>query len=235
MMRHPTKDDCFAKLREIGAPVGTILDVGVKTCTYELLRGFPDLHHVLMEPIVEYLDEMHANYKRAGASFEVVNVAVAAHDGEARLKTSTVYDDKPISHARITSDGEEDAQHRIVPARRLDTIIAERALQEPFLLKIDVDGAELLVLEGAQATLQKVSVVVMETGFANMVERAQAVVSAGFEVFDIVDISYYDGRFVQADMVFMHKDVLKDYGLGVYKNGFDIAKWRPYMPERFNG
>lgn len=234
-MRHPTKDDCFIKLREMGAPVGSILDVGVKTCTYELLRAFPDLHHVLMEPISEYLDDMRANYERAGASFDVVNVAVADRDGEVRLKTSTVYADKPISHARITSDGEADAQHRIVPAKRLDAIVAERAPAEPYLLKIDVDGAELLVLEGARETLRKTSVVVMETGFSNMIERAQAVLSAGFEVFDVVDISYYDNRFVQADMVFMRKDILRDYGFEVYRNGFDVAKWRSYKPERVDG
>ncbi len=231
-MRHPTKDDCFKKLREIKAPIGTILDVGVKTCTYELLRVFPDKRHILMEPIAEYLDEMHANYERAGASFEIVNVAVSDRDGEVRLKTSTVYEDKPISHARITSDGEEDAQHRIVPTQRLDTIVAQRTLEKPFLLKIDVDGAELLVLEGARKTLQQTSVVVIETGYANLFERAQAVISAGFQVFDIVDISYYDGRFVQADMVFVHKDVIREYGLEVYRDGFDISKWQPYAPGR---
>ncbi len=234
-MRHPTKDDCFKKLREIDAPIGTILDVGVKTCTYELLRGFPDKPHILMEPIVEYLDEMRKNYERAGVSFEIVNAAISNRDGEVRLKTASVYEDKPISHARITSDGDEDAQHRIVPTQRLDTIISERSLDQPFLLKIDVDGAELLVLEGAQKTLEKTSVVVIETGYANILERAQAVASAGFQLFDIVDISYYDGRFVQTDMVFMRNDIIRDRGLEVYRDGFDISKWQPYMPGRMQG
>lgn len=231
-MRHPTKDDCFKKLREINVPIGSILDVGVKTCTYELVRCFPDKPHLLMEPIVEYVDEMKANYEKAGIEHEIITGAMSATDGEVRLRTSTVYADKPISHARITTDGEEDHEHRIVPAYKLDSLIAQRSLAEPYLLKIDVDGAELLVLEGSKETLKKTSVIVIETGYANLLERAQFIANAGFEIFDIVDISYYGGRFVQSDMVFVRKDVLRDNGLEVYANGFDVAKWQPYMPGR---
>lgn len=213
-------------------PIGSVLDVGVKTCTYELVRCFPDKHHLLMEPIVEYFDDMRANYERAGIDYEVISAAMGDRDGEVRLKTSTVYADKPISHARITTDGEADDEHRIVPAKRIDSVVGERSLLEPFLLKIDVDGAELMVLEGARETLAKTSVIVIETGFANLLERAQAVAAAGFDIFDIVDISYYDGRFVQSDMVFVRKDILRDNGLEVYANGFDVEKWQPYMPGR---
>ena len=53
-MRHPTKVDSLAKLKLMNVPIGSILDVGVKTATYELLHAFPDKHHVLMEPIVEW-------------------------------------------------------------------------------------------------------------------------------------------------------------------------------------
>ncbi|MEM0928868.1 MAG: FkbM family methyltransferase [Pseudomonadota bacterium] len=229
-MRHPTKDDCFKTLKSIGAPIGTILDVGVKTCTYELLRAFPDHHHVLMEPIVEYNDEMRRNYERTNTSFEVINAAICDRDGGVRLKTTTVYADKPISHARITDDNVEDDDHRVVPSMTLDGIVATRELKDPFLLKVDVDGAELLVLKGAKEALRRTSVVVIETGFANMVERAAALLAEGFEVFDVVDISYYNDRFVQADMVFIRCDIVRDRQLEVYRDGFDVAKWQPYMP-----
>ncbi len=229
-MRHPTKDDCFRTLKAIDVPIGSILDVGVKTCAYELRRAFPDLHHVLMEPIVEYNDEMKKNYEKTGTSFEVINAAICDRDGEVRLKTSTVYADKPISHARITSDGSDDGEHRTVPSMTLDRIVEDRELPGPFLLKVDVDGAELLVLKGAREVLKRTSVVVIETGFTNMVERAAALLAAGFEVFDVVDISYYNDRFVQADMVFMRTDLIRDRKLEVYRDGFDVAKWQPYAP-----
>ncbi len=36
-MRHPTKDDCFKKLRDINAPIGTLLVVGVKMPTKDVI------------------------------------------------------------------------------------------------------------------------------------------------------------------------------------------------------
>lgn len=229
-MRHPTKDSCLDVLRKIGAPIETILDVGVKTCTYELVRKFPDKPHILMEPIAEYVDEMRQNYERANIKHDIVNVAVSNRIGQIRLKTSTVYKDKPISHARITTDGDEDEEHRIVPTQTVDSIVAERQLKKPYLLKIDVDGAELLVLEGAEKTLKDTSVVIIETGYSNLLDRAGALANAGFEIFDIVDFSYYNDRFVQADMVFMKKETIREHGLDVYRDGFDVAKWKPYAP-----
>lgn len=228
--RHPLKEHSFRKLIEIGVPIGDVLDVGVKTATYELLRVFPDRRHLLMEPIVEWNDGIKKNYGRAGVSYEIVNVAVSDKDGEARLRTSTVAADKPITHARMTDESGNDKALRVVPMRKLDGLVAERSLKKPYLLKIDVDGAELSVLAGAAATLKDSSVVVIETGIVNMVERALAVQEAGFQIFDIVDLSYYDGRFVQADMVFLSRKLIQERSLGVYHNGFDIRKWRNYIP-----
>jgi FkbM family methyltransferase len=230
--RRPLKEDSFRKLIEMGVPIGSILDVGVKTATYELLRVFPDKFHLLMEPIAEWNDGMKKNYSRGGVAHEIVNVAVSDVNGDVKLKTSTVHKDKPISHARIIADGDagEGPEYRTVQARTLDSMIAERALAKPFLLKIDVDGAELAVLAGAKETLKDCSVVVIETGITNIVERAHAVQSAGFQPFDIVDISYYDDRFVQADMVFLNIKLIQERNLGVYRDGFDIAKWKNYIP-----
>ena len=201
-----------------------------KPVTYELLRVFPDRHHLLMEPIVEWNDGMKKNYSRAGVAFEIVNAAISDKDGEVNLKISTVSSDKPITHARMAEGKNGEENLRSVPMRSLDSLVAERTLKKPYLLKIDVDGAELSVLAGAQKTLRDCSVVVIETGIANMVERAQAVKSAGFQVFDVVDISYYDGRFVQADMVFVNDKIMSERKLDVYRNGFDIKKWSNYAP-----
>ena len=228
--RHPLKEDFFRKLIEIGMPIGDILDVGAKTATYELLRVFPDRRHLLMEPIVEWNEGMERNYSQAGVSFEIINAAISDRDGEVRLKTTSVRSGESITHARMASDGDKSEGMRVVPMRTLDGLVAERTLEKPYLLKIDVDGAELSVLAGAKNTLKDCSVVVIETGIANMIERAQAVKDAGFQVFDIVDISYYDGRFVQADIVFVNEKILNERKLGVYHHGFDIKKWRNYVP-----
>lgn len=40
--RHPIKKHCFEKIKELGIPINTILDVGVQTGTPELMEAFPD-------------------------------------------------------------------------------------------------------------------------------------------------------------------------------------------------
>ena len=147
-----------------------------------------------------------------------------------KLRTASVNAQKKITHARITDEKGDGAQIRSAPARTLDSVVAERDLKKPFLLKIDVDGAEMKVLAGATQTLASCSVVIIETGFKNMLERANCLHEAGFEIFDIVDLCYYDDRFVQADMIFLSKRIIKNNGLEVYKDGFDIRRWTPYRP-----
>jgi len=226
--RGPSKSDALAVLKRIGTPIGDVLDVGVQTCTHELIEAFPDRRHMLMEPVTEWNDDIHRHYRAGGVDYEIINVAVTSFDGEASLKLSSVQSDKKITHARISNDGDEAL--RRVPARTLDSLVAEHRPTPPYLLKIDVDGAELEVLSGAKRTLADASVVIIETGIADLVERASMVTSAGFQVFDIVDLSYYDDRFVQADMVFLNNKTIHEHKLSVYRDGFDIAHWQTFVP-----
>lgn len=228
--RHPTKADAFAKLKAMRVPVGAVLDVGVKTCTAELLQAWPDRPHVLMEPVIEWNEAIRRNYDAHGTSYEIINAAISDSDGEVTLKTTSVYADAPISHSKMVETG-DGPDHRTVPMRALDSIVAERDLRRPFLLKIDVDGAEMSVLAGAQNTLAGCSIVVIEASIVNLIERARALQRAGFQLFDIVDLSYYDDRFVQADMIFLSKKTIRKRGLEIYRDGFDIAKWRVYAPK----
>ena len=229
LRRLPTKDSSLKQLIKMGVPVGTVLDVGVLTCTGELMTRYRNKFQILMEPIKEWNSTIHKNYTSFGVKYELLNVAVSDSDGEVAMDVKTVRDTQKITHAKMTNGAS--AEKRMVPMRKIDTIVADRKLEKPFLLKIDIDGAELQVLAGAKKTLSDCSVVIVETGIANMLERIQAVQKAGFQIFDIVDICYYNGRFVQADIVFLSHQTIKDYNLSVYKDGFNINDWVPYQPQ----
>ena len=230
-MRHPRKSDSFEKLKQLGVPVETVIDVGVQTCTAELMHAFPTQKHLLMEPIKEFEDAIQTNYERDRIDFDLFKVAVSHSDGEVTLKTKTVLPGQPISHARMTNENGDSDDFRTVPMRSLNSLIAEHAPQKPYLLKIDVDGAELDVLKGASEILNDCSVICIEAGITTFMERAQAITAAGFRPFDIVDLCYYDDRLVQTDMIFLNLQTIKDLNLEVYRNGFDFNLWEHYEPD----
>lgn len=228
--RHPKKEHSFRLLREMGVPVGTVIDVGILTSTYDLIKVYGDVHQVLIEPIIEFEDRIRANYDKFGIKYDLVQVAASDKDGETQMRTNSVRDGVEITHARMASDNNAPGEYRTVPMRKLDTIMAERNLDKPYLLKIDVDGAELEILKGAHQTLKDASVVCVETGIFNMFERAEAIRAYGFQIFDIVDICYYNNQFVQADLIFVKTEIIQERKLSVYQHGFDIKKWKSYDP-----
>lgn len=228
--RHPMKAHSFKTLKEMGVPVGTVIDVGILTSTYDLIHAYGDKPHILIEPIVEFEDRIRATYDREKVKYELIKVAASDRNGEATMRTNSVRDGVEITHARMTDSKDIPGGYRTVPMRTLDSLIAERSPEKPYLLKIDVDGAELEILKGAESILPDCSVICIETGITNIFERCEAIRRQGFQLFDLVDICYYNNRLVQMDAIFLNHRIIQERGLSVYKDGFDISKWKAYDP-----
>jgi FkbM family methyltransferase len=86
------------------------------------------------------------------ATIEVFPVAVGATSGSAELKLA-----RHIGGAVLASVGDPPDMrgHVEVSVVTLDGVIAQRQLRPPSLVKIDVEGAEIDVLTGMQATLRE--------------------------------------------------------------------------------
>ena len=227
--RHPFKKHCFDIIKELGIPINTILDVGVLTGTPELMAAFPDKPHLLFEPITEWHAKIRQYYTARNIPFELFEMALSNKDGSINLETATVRKELTVTHARITSS-ETGSNLRNVATRRLDTLLPELRYSSPYLLKLDVDGAELDILEGAKGVLDQCNIIVIEANIKNLPLRVEAVSKAGFTLFDIVDFCYYDGRLRQVDLVFTNNAMFNALGLDMYKMPFDINKWHPYSP-----
>lgn len=170
-MRRPLKIESFNKIKQLGIPVESVVDIGILTGTGELMAAFKDKKHLLIEPIVEWNETIERNYTNAGVDFTLVNVAASNTDGTMNIETCTVIPGQAISHARLT-DKTQGVNLRAVPVRKLDSILLEYPHPGPYLLKIDVDGVELQILEGSLETLTQVNVVVIEANVRNFIERA---------------------------------------------------------------
>jgi len=221
--RRPTKTDCLDFLRDQNVPVRTVIDVGVQSCTPELLHAFPGRPHLLVEPVAEFHDDIARNYKNT--PHEIIGAALSRENGRAAMRLRSAAPGGPITHAHLDEQADDGPSHRTVEVRTLDAVCAERDLAKPYLLKIDVDGAEERVLDGAGNTLPDCSVVIMEVTFRDIPWRLNRVTRAGFTLFDIVDLAYYDGRWVQADLVFINNRIEGKHNLDPYSGGFDLSKW----------
>lgn len=94
----------------------------------------------------------------------------------------------------------------------LDTYISRNNLPAPDFLKLDVQGAELDVLRGAQESLRSVQYVLLEASLhrwnrdAPMIEDVIAYMSAReFDLIDIVDTHTTEGYLMQVDVLFARR------------------------------
>ena len=76
-----------------------------------------------------------------------------------------------------------------VPAMTLDALVAELAVKPPFLLKLDVQGAEQSVLAGGRAVLAETHVVVCEADIADFHDINRMLVDANFSLYDLTVLS----------------------------------------------
>ncbi len=107
-----------------------------------------------------------------------------------------------------------DGAPREVPMVTIDDVCEDRGVKGPYLLKVDVQGAELRVLSGAFRTLQQCDVVILEvTLFGTMIGGPQLadvvgyMQERGFVVYDLWGMLYrpLDGALAQVDMAFVPK------------------------------
>ncbi|MBI2404294.1 MAG: FkbM family methyltransferase [Gemmatimonadetes bacterium] len=207
--RRATYGGAFEHLKRVGFVPRTVIDVGVADGTMDLYRAFPDARHVLVEPVEECRRYLHAicrqfprvEYVLAAAAREPGRLVINVHQDVAR---SSAYWESDYLPGCVTT--------REVPAVTLDQIRRERALEPPMLLKIDVQGAELDVLAGADRTLDDTEYVVLETslfeffrGGPLLDEVIRYLSSRGFAVYDVLALQYrpFDGALTMVDVGFV--------------------------------
>ncbi len=138
----------------------TFADVGAHIGYYSLKAAAvvgPSGHVIAIEPNPETIQRLRDNIRASGASIITVQ-PVACYDSEATLDLYSAprsnTGESSISRINASQEGPILTSYR-VRARSLDTIITEMGVSRVDVIKIDVEGAELMVLKGAMETLAK--------------------------------------------------------------------------------
>jgi FkbM family methyltransferase len=183
----PSWEKSFAVLRRYGLQPATVFDIGVAYGTYELYRAFPNAFYHLIDPTFESLHHMRELGRRR-LHCEIHSVALGNCEGEVMIEIRP-----DIQGATLLEDftPREILRHDRVPMRRFDSLFGQIA--RPALAKIDVQGAELMVLEGMSGRMDSLDALVVETSTI-------ASVKGGAEVHDVVRFMHGHG-FVLSDVV----------------------------------
>lgn len=201
--------------RLIGFVPPTVVDVGAAYGSFTGLCQtiFPDARYLLVEPLEEYRPLLEET-KQASPFVEYCLAAAAAQDGDI---TINVHPDLVGSSLcrEVESGTGVNGVARTVRAVTVDRLIDEKALAGPYLLKVDVQGAELEVLAGAERTLSDAELVILEVSFFKFFEAGPECADViaymnrrGFVPYDVVGRQYrpLDGALSQADIAFVRED-----------------------------
>ena len=170
--------------------------------TRDLTAVFPSTQFWLADPLEENrqaLSCLAAENKRV----KVWLGAVGDHCGTLALHV----------HADQTSSfvSEWGGEGREVRLATLDSLIEGNELAPPDLIKLDVQGAELMVMTGAHRAFAAATVVQVEVSFRHVYEGAPLapdivaqMADMKFRIYDICDLYKrpVDGALLQADLIF---------------------------------
>ena len=143
-------------LRHSLDPGDLAIDVGANVGVYTIsaaLRIGPAGRVIAIEADEDYVPRLRANLARNSIdNVTVVAAAAGASDGEAEF---TLAADRAFSSIKPLVSYREAGVSRTVPLHRLDTIWSEADEPDVAFVKIDVEGAELEVIAGAERLLER--------------------------------------------------------------------------------
>ncbi|MEO1286144.1 MAG: FkbM family methyltransferase [Chloroflexota bacterium] len=136
-------------------PIQTVIDVGaaIGEWTDKVHAILPNANYLLIEAN-DYHEDALKQYVARTPNSQFALVAASDQDG-------SIYFDNRDPFGGVAA---HDAQSNYVelPARSIDSLIEEYQLPEPYLLKLDTHGFEVPILEGANKTLEKTNLLIIE-------------------------------------------------------------------------
>ena len=194
----------------------TVVDVGAHKGQFALfaLERFRQASIICIEPLEEPRRRLQSAVDQTDR-VRILEVA-ASNRTEERVRMHVSRQDdssslKSIGPRQVAAfPGTEEVGQTWVPTARLDSLLTAEELPGPALLKIDVQGHEYEVLEGAEGLLRAFEQLVVEVSFTELYEGQKLagdvtslLQSTGLALAGVFNVKLdHSGRCLQADFLF---------------------------------
>lgn len=196
----------------------TIYDIGANkgTWTAECLKYFPSANYYLFEPQINLKKDIDLRFKDL-KNIQLFSVGVGNVNDELNFTIHERDDSCTFSFS------EQEAKNRgfeqiKMPIVKLESFVKENNLKTPSILKIDAEGLDLEVLQGADSLLQHSEIIMVEVAVMNRrlkntaSEMLNYLNDKGFKLFDITDINrpFSNNVLWLSEFVFIKKNGVLD-------------------------
>jgi FkbM family methyltransferase len=203
--------DVLELLTALGLTPRTVIDVGAADGTLSLYRSFPRAHHLLIEPLVEFEPDLKEVARIYDADYVIAAAGHEAGSTEITVGRSTWCS----STLGLREVDRVDGAPRTVPVVTIDDLCSDRSRSGPYVIKADVEGAELEVLSGADATLHDTELVLLEVslferwpGVPLLHDVVTFMRARGFVAYDFYgrEVRPLDGALLHMDIAFVKEE-----------------------------
>ncbi|MBL8745896.1 MAG: FkbM family methyltransferase [Phycisphaerae bacterium] len=167
-LRHPLEHERvpLGGLQRLIRPGDTVYDIGANLGLYSrfIVQAFGAARVIAFEPMRGNLPDLEANLRlgRIADRVRVFPVALADHEADELLQTDDLASGSAVLDSVTKGDAcETRRNYKMTPLTErvhvvpLDALMERESLPPPNVLKIDVEGAEGMVLRGAAGTIER--------------------------------------------------------------------------------
>jgi len=214
-----TMQAALQRCKSRGMQFNTVIDVGASNGMWSgrAMSLFPEAFYYLIEAQEPHKEAL-INFKNNHPNSDFMLAAAGDIDG------SLYFHNQDLFGGVASHDPCGEYSIR-VPSVRIDTLIEQKKLKPPFLLKLDTHGFETQIFEGAKETLKKTALIVVEAynfrlrpGALMFYEMCAFLGEQGFRCVDFCDLLYRpkDSALWQMDMFFIRNDS-KEFHLNTWE------------------
>jgi len=213
-VKRDSLEGLLSQVQKLGFSPATVIDVGAASGTFsnQCHQVFPKATYLLIEPLQEFLSPLKRLLKTIPQA-HCENAAASSYEGSIRLNVhhdlvgSSLYNE-------VEEGTDINGTPREVRTVTVDGIVARREARPPYLIKIDVQGAELDVLRGAENALKHTEYILLEVSlfqfFKNGPSFSDVVAymkGKGFVPYDLYELQYrpLDAALAQVDIAFVRE------------------------------